>query len=74
MLANVLTFEDHGSDDEHSGSEDEKRVVVGRKSLPERGGMLKKKVLAVTKLLRVYKTHRYAGRFSLERYANSQIP
>jgi hypothetical protein len=56
MLANVLTFEDHGSDDEHSGGSDDEQKKA--KPLAERGGMLKKKVLAVTKLLRVYKTLR----------------
>lgn len=47
MLANVLDF-DEGSDEE----EDKSGVVE------KRGGLLKKKVLAVTKLLRMYKTLR----------------
>jgi len=57
MLANVLSYEDHGSDDDTTsgGSGDETKP---KRPLHERGGMLKKKVIAVTRLLRVYKTLR----------------
>ena len=49
MLANIMDLD--ANDDEEP---EEKKAT----KLEERGGTLKKKVLAVTKLLRVYKTLR----------------
>jgi len=48
MLANVLEYEDGGSGDEH---EEEHKPHI----LEQKGGKLKQKVLAVSKLLRMYK-------------------
>lgn len=66
MLANVLDYEDSGSessdeDKEEKLKNEKKQAVEEVKPLPPpepKGGMLKKKVLAVSKLLRVYKVLR----------------
>ena len=52
MLASVL---DYGAADEENDAEERAHVSH---VVQERGGLLKKKVIAVTKLLRVYKTLR----------------
>jgi len=57
MLANVLDYEDSGSD--NSSDEDGVgEVKVVDKTVLERGGLLKKKVMAVSKILRMYRVLR----------------
>jgi len=67
MLANVLDYEDSGSDSSEEDEEKTKKkepVEPPKPVIPpppppnERGGLLKKKVVAVSKLLRMYKVLR----------------